>query len=186
MAESKDNVVTHGLTGKIDVLVFRTRGKKTIVSRAPHKSNKPPTNAQKAVTEKFQRGVIYGKAVANDPAQKAAYQDAAQDGQTFYNVAIADYFNAPDIEEINVSGYTGAVGSKIVVKATDDFEVTKVHIKIENGDGTLVEEGDAVADIAGLTWVYTATVANASLAGDKITVTAFDNPGNETESNKVL
>lgn len=186
MAESKNNVVTHGLSGKIDLLVFRSRGKKTIVSRVPQKSSQPPTAAQEAVKQKFQQAVLYGKSVNANPAQKAAYEDQAKEGQSAYNVAIADFFNAPDIEEINVADYTGAIGSKIIVKATDDFEVVKVHVKIENGNGSLVEEGDAVADAIGLNYTYTATIANASLAGDKITVTAFDNPNNETESSKTL
>jgi len=186
MAESKNNVVTHGLSGKIDLLVFRQKGTKTIVSKVPHKSSKPATAAQEAVKERFQQAVIYGKSVTADPTAKAAYEDQAKEGQSAYNVAIADFFNAPDIEEINVQNYTGAIGSKIIVKATDDFEVSKVHVKIENSDGSLVEEGDAVADAIGLHFTYTATVSNASLVGDKITVTAYDNPGNETESSKTL
>ena len=186
MAESKNNVVTHGLSGKIDLLVFRSRGNRTLVSLAPHKSSQPPSAAQEAVKQKFQQAVLYGKAVNADPAKKAAYENAASEGQSAYNVAIADFFNAPNIEEINVEGYTGAIGSKIIVKATDDFEVSKVHVTIENGDGSLVEEGDAVADAIGLHFTYTATVTNASVTGDKITVTAFDNPGNETASSKTL
>jgi hypothetical protein len=186
MAESKNNVVTRGLTGKIDMLVFRQRGNKTIVSKANRKSSKPLSDAQKAVNQKFQQAVLYGKSVIANPTSKQDYEDAAVENQSAYNVAIADYFNAPNIEEINVSGYNGNVGSKIVVKATDDFYVHHVHIKIENGDGTLVEEGDAVADNINLNFTYTATTLNPSLSGDKITVTVFDNPGNETESNKVL
>jgi len=186
MAESKNNVVTHGLSGKIDLLVFRQRGKKTIVTKAPIQSSQPASKAQQVVRTKFQQAVIYGKSVGANPAQKTAYQEQAVEGQSFYNIAIADFFNAPDIEQIDVSGYTGAVGSKIVIKATDDFEVNKVHVKIESGDGSLVEEGNAIADAIGLNFTYTATVANASLTGDKITVTAFDNPGNETASSKTL
>lgn len=182
MAESKNNVVTHGLSGKIDLLVFRQKGGKTIVTKAPTHSTKPLSSAQQAVQQKFQQAVLYGKAVNASPTQKAEYEAQAQEGQTAYNVAIADFFNAPDINEIDVQAYTGKVGDKIWVKATDDFKVTKVHVAIENSDGTLVEEGDAVADAIGLNFTYIATKANASLAGDKITVTAYDTPGNETES----
>lgn len=186
MAESKNNVVTHGLSGKIDLLVFRQKGNKTFVSKAPRSSTTPSSAAQNQVKQTFQQAVIYGKAINADPAKKTSYQDQAKEGQSAYNVAIADFFNAPDIEEIDVTTYTGNIGSTIVIKATDDFEVKTVHVKIENGDGSLVEQGNAVADAIGLNFTYTATVANASLAGDKITVTAFDNPGNETESSKVL
>ena len=36
MAESKNNVLTHGLSGKVgDLIVFRVRGNKTFVSSKP-------------------------------------------------------------------------------------------------------------------------------------------------------
>lgn len=186
MAESKNNVVTHGLSGKINLLVFRQKGNKTIVTKAPKQSTQPASVAQQEVRTRFQQATVYGKTIAANPAIKQAYEDATTGNQTAFNVAVADFFNAPSINEIDVTGYTGAVGSKIVAKVTDDFNVARVHIKIQNGDGSLVEEGDAVADSINLNFTYTATANNASLAGDKITVTAYDNPGNETESNKVL
>ena len=74
--------------------------------------------------------------------------------------------------------YTGEAGSFITVTVTDDFVVSSVHVKIENMDGTMVEEGEAVQANTGIDWVYTATVANENMSGDKITVTAYDMPGN--------
>jgi hypothetical protein len=78
------------------------------------------------------------------------------------------------------------IGSKISVNVTDDFKVTSVHVQINNSDGSLVEEGEAVQDANGITWVFTATQANASLTGDKIVVTATDNPGNDTTAEQTL
>ncbi len=59
-----------------------------------------------------------------------------------------------------------------------------VTVKIENADGSLVEEGSAVD--SGFEWVYTATVNNKDLSGDKITIKATDNPANVTEMNQTL
>lgn len=56
------------------------------------------------------------------------------------NVAVADFFNAPNIQEIDVSAYTGQIGSVIRVRATDDFNVNDVFVHITNADGSLVEE----------------------------------------------
>ena len=53
-------------------------------------------------------------------------------------------------------------------------------VSIVNADGSIVEEGDAVRQANGLDWLYTATVANESLTGDKIVVRASDKPGNIT------
>jgi hypothetical protein len=187
MARSNNNIITHGMSGMIgDMLVFRHRAGKTIVSAKPKHSNAPATVQQQAVRDQFQQAVIYGKSVTADPTAKAAYAAQAAEGQSAYNIAVADFFNAPDISEVDVSAYTGSIGSTIRIKATDDFAVAGVHVKIENPDNSLVEEGDAAADTDGLHWVYTATTANTSLAGDKITITAKDTPKHETTETRTL
>lgn len=121
-----------------------------------------------------------------DPDSKAEYAEKAAGGKTAYNVAVADFFSAPDIDEIDLSSYTGTVGDTIRVRATDDFKVTQVVVTIANADGSLVEEGEAVLQPNGLDWVYAATVDNPSLEGDRILVQAIDRPGNVTEQEQEL
>ncbi len=59
MAKSSNNVVTHGLSGKIgDLLVFSQRDGKTIVSNKPRKSNKV-SEGQKEQRKKFQRAQCF-------------------------------------------------------------------------------------------------------------------------------
>ncbi len=67
---------------------------------------------------------------------------------------------------------------------TDDFGVEEVKVKIENADGSLVEEGNVID--SGVEWVYTATLQNADLTGDKITITASDAPANLSEKSEIL
>lgn len=187
MAESKNNIITHGLSGKVgDLIVFSQRNGKTIVSRAPREKTKEDTEKQKEHKRKFQRAILYAKVVMNDPDTKELYESKADrpKGITGHNVAVADLLNAPDIDSIDMSGYTGKVGDIIKIIALDDFEVKAVTVKIENADGSLVEDGEAVDN--GAEWVYTATVKNADLSGDKITVTATDNPANMTEKTQAL
>lgn len=184
MAESKDNVVTHGLSGKVgNLLVFRQKGGKTIVAKKPRNSGHPSAQ-QLAVRERFQQATLYAKSVMADPAAKADYEAEAGENKSGYNVAIADFFNAPDISEVNLTGYQGNVGDKILVSVHDDFKVIGVSVEIRNADGSLVEEGDALPENG--KWVFTATVANASLSGDKITITAVDRPDNMTTSEQTL
>lgn len=179
MAKAKNNIVTHGLSGKLgDLLVFSQRSGKTFVSKAPGERSGQLTEAQLGVQSKFQQAVIYAKAAIADSATKAAYASAAKEGLSAYNVAIADFFNAPDIHEIDISQYTGSVNSTIKIRVTDDFEVKTVHVNITNSDGSLVEEGGAVQEPDGIHWVYTATAENVSLDGDKISVSATDRPSN--------
>ena len=188
MAESKKNIATEGLSGRVGNFIFRRRkaDDKIFVARRPVASEEEPTEAQINVQRKFQRGIIYGKSAIADPATKALYTAKATGGRSAFNVAVADYFNAPQIELVNMDGYTGAVGSTITITVTDDFAVSSVHVKIENMDGSLIEEGEAVPGNTDIDWVYTATVANENLAGDKITVTAYDMPGNtDNQENEI-
>lgn len=185
MAKSVNNIVTHGLSGKVgNLLVFSQRKGKTIVSMAPKKSNKV-TDKQKEHRVKFQEAIIYSKASRQDPNLKPQYEaDAKEQGLTAHNIAVADFLKAPKIESIDLSGYKGKKNDPIKIKAYDDFKVEKVTVKIENADGTLVEEGNAAVE--GLYWVYKAKENNADLSGDKITVRAYDIPDNMAEKQEIL
>jgi hypothetical protein len=55
--------VTHGLSGKVgDLLVFRQRDGKTVVSTVPHACGKV-SDAQLAHRRRFQHAAVYGNAV---------------------------------------------------------------------------------------------------------------------------
>ncbi|CEN39197.1 hypothetical protein [Capnocytophaga cynodegmi] len=181
MAQSNNNIVTHGLSGKVgDILVFSQRNGKTIVSKAP-KRKAEFSDKQKEHHQKFQKAVIYAKGALQNPTTKQMYDEAAakKEGLNSYNIAVADLMNAPKIEQIDLSAYTGQVGDLIKIKAYDDFAVKAVTVEIQNSEGTLVEKGNAIDN--GLEWIYTTTVNNPNLSGDKIIVRATDNPDNLTE-----
>ena len=181
MAKQTNNVVTHGLSGKIgNLLVFRQRAGQTVVAKAPPK-RKVSTEQQKEHQRRFQRAVLYAQSVMADSDMGAAYNRAAKKGQTGYNVAVADFFHAPDIHNIDVSGYTGNPGDAIRIQVSDDFSVKEVKVTITNADGSLVEEGNATPDAGGYYWTYTVTAVNDSLDGDKIEITVSDLPGNVTQ-----
>jgi hypothetical protein len=174
------------MSGKIgDLLVFRQLAGKTVVSKMPAVSNKV-TEAQLAQRRKFQRAVLYAGGVATDPELSEAYAGKTKPGQTFRNLAVADYLHAPDIEMIDLSGYHGKPGDVIRIEVADDFVVREVKVVITNPDGTLVEEGFATPAPIGYEWTYTATVANDDLSGDRIDVFASDTPGNITEKTAEL
>jgi hypothetical protein len=184
MAKSRNNVITHGLSGKIaDLLIFRQRNGQTIVSKVPEHSKKS-SEKQIQQRKRFQQATIYAKIATETPGIKELYAGKAKKlkDMTAYSVAVADFFNAPDIETVDLSAYTGAVGDEIRIITSDDFAVKTVHIQISNADGSPVEEGYAVNSIGNL-WIYTATTDNESLEGDKIVVSVSDMPGNiSTES----
>jgi hypothetical protein len=187
MAKVGDNIVTTGLRGKLgNLIVFRNRGGKTIVAKAPGERNTEWSEAQKKHRLKFQEAVLYAKHAMAVPATKEAYQASAEEDETAYNVAVADFLNAPHINEIDVSHYTGQPGSYIQVRAVDDFEVKEVTVSIQDSDGTVVENGAAVLQEGSSWWRYVATAANESLRGDKIIIRVSDVPGNLSEEEKEI
>jgi len=187
MAIVKSNLFTEGLSGSVGKqIVFRQRGGDTVVSKSPVFLEREPSEAQKAQQIRFQQAVIYGKAAISVPATKEAYDAEAKRGQSAFNVAFADFLSAPKIDVVDLTNYDGSIGSTITVRCLDDFKVESVFVKIENADGSIADQGDAVLDSNGLDWVFTATASNASLPGDKITVTATDSPGNETQKTQVI
>jgi hypothetical protein len=118
MAESNKNLATDGLRGQVGNFVFRRRRAdgKIFVSRHPGEQEAEPTDAQQLIREKFQQAAIYGRSAITDPQIKAAYKAAAKPGQSAYNVAVADFFHAPDIEEVDLSAYSGQAGDVIRIK----------------------------------------------------------------------
>lgn len=187
MARVGKNIVTQGLSGMIGgTIVFRQVGDQTIVGQAPVKQDRTPSEDEKAHRTKFGQAILYGKSAVADPTSKSMYQKQADDGQSAFNVAVADFMNAPDIDEVDVTNYTGEIGSTIRVRATDDFQVSRVYVKIEGEDGSMVEEGEALANTNGLDYLYTAKKKNVSLTGDKITIEVNDIPGNEAVKSQTL
>lgn len=187
MARVGKNIVTQGLSGMIGgTIVFRQVGDQTIVGQAPAKQDRTPSEDEKARRIKFGKAILYGKSAVSNPTSKELYQKQADDGQSAFNVAVADFMHAPEIDEVDLSNYTGEIGSTIRVRASDDFQVIRVYVKIEGQDGVVFEEGEAVADPNGLDFNFTAKKKNVSLTGDKITIEVNDLPGNETMMTQAL
>jgi hypothetical protein len=113
-----------------------------------------------------------------DTAAKTVYETKAKGTQVFA-LAVADFFNAPAVDEIDLSQYTGKAGETIHIRASDDFEVRGVSVVIHDANGAVLEQGGAVAGGDGA-WTYTATTAVPTGQSVAIEVTATDRPGNKT------
>ena len=179
MAKVLDNIVTEGLSGKLGRrLVFRKgRNGKTIVATRPTFSQDRVFNpSQLAHQEAFKQATQYAKVAKDQPL----YGNLARGADaTAYNLAVADWFGQPEVLEINASAWTGMIGQVIRVKAQDDTQVVSVQVTIENADGTIYEQGQAIpSETEGLWWVYT-TMSQVTISADvSVTATAKDLPGN--------
>ncbi len=185
MAKNARNIVTQGLSGKLgDLIVFRQLNDETIVSAKPKKRVAPPGQGEIDRRKHFQEAILYAKEAYSEPALKEEYKQKAKGkGMSGFNIAVADFMNAPHIDEIDVSNYHGQVGDTIRIRVTDNFKVDSVHTTIRKGDGTEVEEGQAEVLPNGLDWEYKVTQANTFSTGCMFIVHAFDIPGNDTELN---
>lgn len=134
---------------------------------------------------RLQQAVVYGKTALRDFLKKQSYESLS-DGRNPFEIAFADFLNAPSIDSIDLSEYSGRIGSRISITVIDDFAVSSVYIKIQNADGTIADEGFASPGLFSTEWVFTASQTNPDLTGDKITITATDLPGNDTLMERIL
>jgi len=182
------NALTQGISGKVAGLVFRrNRDGSIAIGNAPRTSTKPLSAAQQQTRDKFTQGANFAREVTKDPALKAEYEARIDENTpSAYSAAIQDALQGPVIHDVDFSAYTGQVGDKIRIIATDNHAVRRVHVRILNPDASLVEEGDAVQQGSGVEWLYIATAANASLPGDEIHVSAYDRPGNQALTKETI
>jgi hypothetical protein len=175
------NMIMKDSSGKIGDVVFRRRNGKTFICRRPNTSRaKRSSPAQQSVVSRFKAAVLFARTILKNPVIRKLYKAKAKPGQSAYNRAVADYFTAPTIVEINTGQYTGLPGSQIRIWAEDDFKVASVLVSIISSGGKLIETGEAYLDAHGCYWIYLAVQQNKTLAGTTVTVTACDLPGNIT------
>jgi hypothetical protein len=182
MANSNNSVITGKFRGALGKeLVFREWEGKTVVAKAPKAREGDPTPGQVQTQETFLLASRYAKAVINgqDQGIRDAYTEALRPRQNLYSRAMEDFLSPPEVKNIGTGKYTGIIGSQIKVRAVDDFRVTGVQVEIQAANGTLLEKGDAIQQVNGVDWTYTATQANNPLTGSKIKAIATDVPGNE-------
>ena len=109
---------------------------------------------------------------------------AASRGVSSFNVAMGDFLHPPEIQGINVAGYTGGLGQPIVVTAVDDVKVAAVSVAVYTDAGVLVEKGAATQSATEPhLWSYHATT-NAPSASLKVVADATDLAGQVTEQSK--
>ena len=177
MAKVHDNPITEGLSGKLGRrLQFRRgRGGKTIVALSPvYSDTRVLSEAQLAHHEAFGLATQYAVEAKDNPiyVQLARGADA-----TAYNLAIADWFRKPAVQEIDASAWTGEIGQTIRIVAKDDAYVASVHVAITDAQGTVLEEGEAVR-AEKFWWTYTTTSQVPQLPNRRIVAVARDLPGN--------
>lgn len=184
MAKVKLNPVLEQFRGKVGDLVFKHYEGEVIVGRNPDRSGIQPTEAQLEHQARFRQAILYGKLVMADPDKKAFYEQAAKERRKpLFSLTVADFFNAPVLDEVDLSEYSGTVGDTIRVRAHDDFRVARLQVTISDLEGQVIESGEAVETPPnGGHWVYNTTANAPEDSTVRITVMASDQPGGSSEA----
>ena len=186
MAKIRNNLIVRGVSGMLgkQVVMRRQKNGKYVLAAAPDHTSHNLSDAQKQQQTRFRLAVLYAKGAAKNTPE---YQNLAESrGQSTFNVAVADFLHPPEIQNIDVSAYTGAAGQSITITAVDDVKVKTVSVSIANDDGTVVEKGSAVVSAQNPDqWLYT-TSAAASSASVKVSVDAADLAGQITEETQIV
>ena len=175
MAQVRNNIIIQGLSGSLgsQLVIKQDKAGRTIVAVPPTiDPNRVYTADELVRQEKFRDAAVYAKGAKS---QSAYVEKAAGTPLTPYNVAIADWFHAPEINEINIDAWNGGVGQVIRIQAVDDVKVAQVNVVIMDNTNAVLEQGAAV-QAEGAWWDYITTAT--AEAGAKIAVTAMDLPGN--------
>ena len=152
MANLHNNIFIQKLAdSSTDPFLFRREhSAKTIVAA------KPPFNEYGEYTDapkSYPAAVRQATTYANFAMKQEAYsKNAKRTGTTAYYVALADWFSAPKVLEINVDNWTGESGQTIRVRARDSVKVASVSVVIRDADENVLEMGEAVQSKPGSSW----------------------------------
>ena len=184
MAKVRDNVVIRGLSGSFgeQIVIKIDKAGRTIVTNKPQfDENRVFTPAQLAHQEAFRKARVYAKDAKGEPAYVARAEGTPMSPA---NIALADWFHAPEIKEIDLSAWTGGGGQPIRIRAVDDVQVAQVTVVITDENDALLEQGAAAADEQSW-WIYT-TTADAGETTPKVLVSVEDLPGHIAQIMKGL
>lgn len=178
MAKVRNNIFVRGLSGSLgqQFIVRQDKAGRTIISNQPSfPQDRTFSEAQLEWQERFREATQYAKV---SKMQEVYVEMAKGTHLSAYNVAVADWFRAPEIRDVQLNGWEGQAGQTIRIRAVDNVQVAQVNVDVMNSGGSLLERGAAVQGEDGW-WVYT-TVENLTDAS-QILVTASDLAGNMTE-----
>lgn len=178
MVKLRKNLFLEGLIGAVNKqIVLKQYGKRTVISSYPDMSRVVKTEKQKKENSRFREAVAYAKTQMADPVAKAEYQARTKGLQKAFNVAIADFYNPPEIKKVDLSLWQGKEGDTIYIHAIDDFRVEKVTVEISDRDGTVLETALA-RKISAVKWECRLQQEYTGAGILLIKVSARDRPGN--------
>lgn len=165
-----------GVFGQQSV-IHKTRSGKTIIAETPIFDDTAAYTEEKPVHQAAVRdAALYASFAENLEAYACRAQEL---GTTAYALAVADWYRAPRVLEIDVDRWTGNARETIRVKARDNVMVASVTLIIRDPHGQLLETGEALQFEAGSAWWnYTTKSLIPITPFPSVQAIAFNLPGN--------
>jgi len=154
------------ISGKLGDVVYRvSKNGKTYVSKAPGKSKKKPSKAQRRQRKLFKLANEYASQAKDEPV----YTELAEKtDRSASRIAFSDWWQSPVIHEISRRSRC------IRIDANDNVHVAKVRVTITDEEGKALEQGEARRTFGDAWWEFkTRTKGN-------IRVEVWDLAGNVT------
>jgi hypothetical protein len=179
MANNRNNVITHGSSGKMGNAVFTADGK---MRSKPDISKRVWSPSQKEHLSLFEKAKEYARMAISDPELNDFYAAKAKrkHGLGAWHLAIKDFCNPPEILAAEFRGFTGKSGDELYITAIDDFEIAGVSVAFFSSGGIILQEGTADICEFSIKWMYTLKSDIQLVQGLSITISAKDLPGNIT------
>lgn len=189
MAHVEVNTALGSLHGTLGGHVFRKRGNKTII-QSRYQRTAPIGPGQSRTMRTFGDASQWFRVVVKaDPVLHALYRKRGRERRkgrlNSRQMAIRDYFHPPEVDQLDFNHYDPAAGGRLLIHASDDFEVVRVVVTLRDADGAVFSTGDAQA-VYGM-WHYGApALPAAGKLPAAAEVTAYDRPGNATTKSFLL
>jgi hypothetical protein len=151
MAKHYSSIFARGLTGIIDepLEIETCSGKAITANKVLFDDNREYIES---LTPK-PAAVLGATTYANFARTQDVYLNQEMEtGATAYTIAVADWFVAPRVLEINIDRWTGDIGQLIQVKARDNVMVARVSLVIRDAEGKVLEMGEATQSEPGSAW----------------------------------
>lgn len=147
----KDNPLLQGLSGKFGNAVVRQTKKGIVVAPIPRRTDREPTEKQKAARKRFREAVLWAKGIKGD-LRDVYIRIAAEKNCNPFNLIVSDHRHPPKIVELDASDYHGKKGQRIRVKVETLGRMQKVTVAIEDKTGKKLDQGEATAEDAKCEW----------------------------------
>jgi len=174
MARITGKALVHLLGGKIEGTIIRWRHGKVLISQAPDYSHRKWSRSQKHSRDRFREASKWARQNLERPEVMQYYRKLTRRGHAPYNRAISDYMKRLRVNIVNPGNYRGNPGDTITFRIPDPQHVAGVKVMIHDRKGALIDHGEAVRDMHGPEYSFSASVFNPRWKNGSVLITVFN------------